>query len=83
MTADIQSPVQLQPPGAGLPFLELHLSRLGFGLLRRSLSRKRADAWFRDMDGVTLEIPAIETEALRNILRVDLTTTPKKTPPPK
>lgn len=38
----------LQPPGAGLPFPELHLSRFGFWLGRQILTRNRAGVWFRD-----------------------------------
>jgi hypothetical protein len=45
--ADHLPPLQLQPPGAGLPWLELILSRLGFVLARWLLSRKRLDAWFQ------------------------------------
>lgn len=35
----------LAPPGAGLPPLELLVSRLGFRALRTSLSRRRLQAW--------------------------------------
>jgi hypothetical protein len=40
--------VQLQPPGAGLPAVELFVSRVGFRLLNLFVSRKGASAWFRD-----------------------------------
>jgi hypothetical protein len=39
--------VQLQPPGAGLPAVELFVARLGFRALNLFLSRKGASAWFR------------------------------------
>lgn len=35
----------LAPPGAGLPALELWVSRIGFGLLRTILSRRHLDDW--------------------------------------
>lgn len=35
----------LAPPGAGLPTVELLLSRLGFRVLRRTLSRRRIQDW--------------------------------------
>lgn len=39
--------VPLQPPGAGLPAVELFVSRLGFRVLNLFVSRERASAWFR------------------------------------
>lgn len=39
--------VQLQPPGAGLPAVELFVARLGFRALNLFLSRKGASEWFR------------------------------------
>lgn len=39
--------VQLQPPGAGLPAVELFVARLGFRALNLILSRKGASRWFR------------------------------------
>jgi hypothetical protein len=39
--------VQLAPPGAGLPFIELTVSRILFGLARRTLSRESALKQFR------------------------------------
>jgi hypothetical protein len=32
------SRIQLAPPGAGLPFVEMTLSRIGFGIMRRALT---------------------------------------------
>lgn len=37
--------IQLAAPGAGLPALELFLSRAGFAILRRTLSRRRIQDW--------------------------------------
>ncbi len=39
--------VQLQPPGAGLPAVELFVSRVGFRLMNLVVSRTGASAWFR------------------------------------
>lgn len=45
----VQGPeVQLQPPGAGLPKVELFVSRVGFRVLNLFVSRKGASRWFRD-----------------------------------
>lgn len=38
---------QLAPPGAGLPRLELWVSRTGFGVLRNALSRRQIEGWLR------------------------------------
>lgn len=46
--ADHLPPIQLQPAGAGLPWLELTISRMGFWLTRKLLSRARLDAWFQE-----------------------------------
>lgn len=40
--------VNLQPPGAGIPWPELVLSRIGIGLLCQRLSREAASQWFVD-----------------------------------
>jgi hypothetical protein len=40
--------VQLQPPGAGLPAVELFAARLGFRALNLFVSRKGASTWFRN-----------------------------------
>lgn len=39
--------VRLQPPGAGLPAVELFVSRVGFRLFTPFVSRKGASKWFR------------------------------------
>lgn len=38
---------QLQPPGAGLPRVELFFAQVGFRALNLVVSRRRASAWFR------------------------------------
>ena len=38
---------QLQPPGAGLPAIELFLGRLGFRFMGLMVSRRAASRWFR------------------------------------
>lgn len=43
----MDSKVKLDPFGAGLPLIELWVSRLGFGLLRHLLSRERTQSWLR------------------------------------
>lgn len=40
--------VQLQPPGAGLPGVELFFARLGFRALGLFVSRRGASRWFRE-----------------------------------
>jgi hypothetical protein len=47
MASDTDSSIQLAPPGAGLPLIELQISRLGFAMARRLMSRKSASAKFR------------------------------------
>lgn len=39
--------IPLAPPGAGLPRLELWVSRTGFGVLRNILSRRQIEGWLR------------------------------------
>lgn len=39
--------VLLAPPGAGLPPLELWVSRAGFGALRNTLNRRQIEGWLR------------------------------------
>jgi hypothetical protein len=39
--------VPLARPGAGLPPLELWASRIGFGVLRNTLTRRQIEAWLR------------------------------------
>lgn len=38
---------QLEAPGAGLPRMELYISRVGFRLMSVFLSRRRANRWFQ------------------------------------
>ena len=48
-TSERQPPAepQLQPPGAGLPRMELLVSRVGFALMKPFVSRAGANRWFR------------------------------------
>ena len=47
MDAERASPVQLAAPGAGLPLIELRISRTAFAVARRLMSRSSASAKFR------------------------------------
>lgn len=47
---------QLASPGAGLPPIELWVSRTVFGILRNTLSRHRAESWLRSETGKVLAI---------------------------
>jgi hypothetical protein len=48
--------VLLVPPGAGLPPLELWASKIGFGILRNTLNRRRIEDWLRNETSLVLAI---------------------------
>ncbi len=55
---------QLQPPGAGLPRVELFFARTGFCVLNLIVSRKRASAWFRaEADRILALVRALDPAA--------------------
>jgi len=61
---DEKPPVELQPPGAGLPFLELQLSRAALAVLFRFTSREAASAKFRqEADRVLGLVRSLEPQA--------------------
>ncbi|MBM3981916.1 MAG: DinB family protein [Planctomycetes bacterium] len=69
MTRDTGEP-QLQPPGAGLPRVELFVARVGFRVLNLVVSRRRASAWFRaEADRMLGLVRALDPErAARRVL---------------
>lgn len=46
----------LAPPGAGLPLLELWVSRTGLGVLRSTLDRRQIEGWLRSETSKVLAI---------------------------
>ena len=58
--------VQLDPAGAGLPAMELWVSRFGFGILRFLLNRRRTEQWLRKETARVLAIAnALSPEQLQ------------------
>lgn len=62
--------VPLQPPGAGLPPVELFISRIGFRLLKLFVSQRGASKWFRSEAEqiLTLARTLAPAEAARRVL---------------
>jgi len=56
ITTSMNDEVRLAPPGAGLPPLELWASKIGFGILRNTLSRRRIEDWLRNETSWVLAI---------------------------
>jgi hypothetical protein len=56
ITTSMNDEIRLAPPGAGLPPLELWASRIGFGILRNTLSRRRIEDWLRNETSWVLAI---------------------------
>jgi hypothetical protein len=66
----IDEPVQLAPPGAGLPAAELAVVRPVFAIARALLSRQRADGWFeRETERILRIVESLAPEeAQRRVL---------------
>jgi len=61
---------QLQPPGAGLPPVELFLARVGFRVMGLAVSRRAASRWFRaEADRILARARSLgEAAAARRVL---------------